>query len=178
MKKYLLYYIISTFIFTLTAKEMSVKLTLTRQITLVTTNKKTLTINKTKAGLDIASFKGKPFFIILFGNKCAACISEIPKLNKLVLKYSKNINIIGIETQGLTNKLLTLFKKKYKLNYQVVAGLNHANFVKYLANRVGYPKVIPLPLLISFDKNAELQSADEGGLDIDDFESLIRKLSL
>ena len=63
------------------------------------------------------------------------------------------------------------------MNYNVIAGINHNDFITYLSGRAGYTSGIPLPLLIAIDKHGEVQNVHAGELTLDELEILVKDLN-
>ncbi len=174
MKK-LLFAITLIFITTLTtlpAKEVE-----SPTFTLTTTDNKTINITETKKGLELHEFKGKAVLIALFGHRCPPCIKEIPEFITLTNNHKDDLAIVAIEAQNYPSDAVKQFKAEHKMNYNVVAGINHGDFISYLARRAGYSRGIPLPLLISIDKKGEVQGVQAGQLRQDELEFLVNDLN-
>ncbi|MFC1855265.1 TlpA family protein disulfide reductase [Thermodesulfobacteriota bacterium] len=57
--------------------------------------------------VDIKSFEGKPVLVNFWGLRCGACIEEMPHLNNLFDKYTKDgLVILGINTDGIDSEFL------------------------------------------------------------------------
>lgn len=145
--------------------------------TLTTTDNKSIIVSETKEGLDFKEFKGKAVILILFGHRCPPCIAEIPEFVELTKKHPNDLAIVAIESQNYPADKVKEFQKKYKMNYNVVAGINHNNFITYIAGRAGYTNGIPLPLLIAIDKNGEVQNVHAGKQTLDELEFLVKDLN-
>jgi hypothetical protein len=63
------------------------------------------------------------------------------------------------------------------MNYNVIAGVNHNDFITYISGRAGYDTGIPLPLLIAIDKHGEVQNVHAGELSLDELELLVKDLN-
>lgn len=142
-----------------------------------TIDNETITVTDTKKGLDFKEFKGKAVILTLFGHRCPPCIAEIPSLITLTDKYPNNLAIVAIESQNYPEDKVKEFQKKYKMNYNIVAGINANDFINYIAERAGYTSGIPLPLLIAIDKNGEVQNVHAGKLTLDELELLVKDLN-
>ncbi len=149
----------------------------TPTFTLTTINNKTINITETKKGLDLKEFKGKAVLIALFGHRCPPCLKEIPALINLTNKHKDDLAIVAIEAQDYPSDAVKTFAKEHEINYNVVPGINHNDFISYLAQRAGYSTSIPLPLLISIDKYGEVQDVQAGELREDEFEFLVKDLN-
>lgn len=145
--------------------------------TLTTTDNKAINITETKKGLDLQEFKGKAVLIALFGHRCPPCIKEIPEFITLTNKHKDDLAIVAIEAQDYPSDAVKEFKAEHKMNYNVVAGIDHSDFITYLAQRAGYSRSIPLPLLISIDKKGEVQGVQAGQLQQDELELLVTDLN-
>ncbi len=51
--------------------------------------------------ISISDFKGKPVFVSFWFSSCAACIAEIPDLNKLVKEYGESAVFLSINTDDI-----------------------------------------------------------------------------
>jgi thiol-disulfide isomerase/thioredoxin len=145
--------------------------------TLTTTDNKSISIIDTKKGLDFKEFKGKAVILVLFGHRCPPCIREIPSFIKLTKNHPNNLAIVALEAQNFPEDEVKEFQIEHKMNYNVVAGINHHDFITYISERAGYSTGIPLPLLISIDKEGEVQHVHAGELTLDKLESLVTDLN-
>ncbi len=145
--------------------------------TLTTIDDRNLTVSETKEGLDFHEFKGKAILLTLFGHRCPPCIKEIPELIELTNKHKDDLEIIAIEAQLYPKESVKEFVAKHKMNYNVIAGYDHNDFITYIANRAGYSKGIPLPLLIAINKNGEVESVQHGLREKSELEQLIKDLN-
>ena len=145
--------------------------------TLTTINDKNLTVSETKEGLNFHEFKGKAVLLTLFGHRCPPCLKEIPELIELTDEHKNDLEIIAIEAQLYPKESVKQFVAQHHINYNVIAGINHNDFVGYIANRAGYSKGIPLPLLIAINKNGEVESVQPGLREKRELEQLIKDLN-
>jgi thiol-disulfide isomerase/thioredoxin len=144
---------------------------------LTTIDNKTINITETKEGLDFKEFKGKAVLIALFGHRCPPCIKEIPEFIKLTNNHKDDLAIVALESQNYPSDNVKSFADEHKMNYNVIAGINHGDFISYIAKRAGYTNGIPLPLLISIDKYGEVQGVQAGQLREDELEFLVKDLN-
>ena len=149
----------------------------TPSFSLKTVENKSIHITETKKGLDLKEFKGKAVLIALFGHHCPPCIREIPEFVKLTNNHKNDLAIVAIEAQNYPSDAVKAFAKKHKMNYNVVAGIEYGDFISYVAEKAGYTKGIPLPLLISIDKYGEVQGVQAGRLRGDELEFLVKDLN-
>ena len=145
--------------------------------TLSTINDKNLTISETKEGLNVHEFKGKAILLTLFGHRCPPCLKEIPEFIKLTNEHKNDLEIIAIEAQLYPKESVKKFATQHKINYNVVAGNDHNDFITYIANRAGYSNGIPLPLLIAINKDGEVESVQAGLMGKSELEQLIKDLN-
>jgi len=145
--------------------------------TLTTTNNQEITVNDTKEGLDFKEFKGKAVLLTLFGHRCPPCIREIPTFVELTTKHPNDLAIVALEAQNYPEDEVKEFQEEHKMNYNVIAGINHNDFITYISGRAGYTSGIPLPLLIAIDKHGEVQNVHAGELTLDELESLVKDLN-
>jgi len=171
MKKIFFALTLITLLSTLHAEESTLTFSLT------TIDNKTITIDETKKGLDIQEFKGKAILIVLFGHRCPPCLAEIPEFIKLTNNHKDDLAIVALEAQNYPSDAVKSFANEHKMNYNVVAGVNHGDFISYIAKRAGYNHGIPLPLLISIDKYGEVQDVQAGQLREDELEFLVKDLN-
>lgn len=144
---------------------------------LTTTDNNTITVEDTKEGLNFKEFKNKAVILILFGHRCPPCIAEIPSFIELTNKHPNDLAIVAIESQNYPVDKVKSFQKEYKMNYNIVAGVNHNDFITYIAGRAGYSNGIPLPLLIAIDKDGKVQNVHPGKLTFDELEVLVKDLN-
>ena len=157
---------------TLYAEEQTPTFTLT-----TVDNNKTINISETKKGLEFKEFKDKAVLLVLFGHRCPPCLREIPEFIKLKDNHKDDLAIVAIEAQNYPSNDVKSFVTEHKINYNVVAGIEHDNFISYIASRAGYNTGIPLPLLISIDKYGEVQGVQAGALREDELEFLVKDLN-
>ncbi|CAA6799120.1 MAG: Putative lipoprotein thiredoxin [uncultured Sulfurovum sp.] len=176
MKKLLL-----TLIFTFTTLLYATE---TPSFTLTTIDDKNITvsqlqISKTESGLDFHEFRGKAVLLSLFGYRCPPCIKEIPEFIKLTNKHknTNDLEIITIESQQYPTDKLKDFVAKHEMNYNVIAGIEHNDFIDYIATMAGYGRGIPLPLLVAINKDGEVEQVRAGLIREDELEMLIDDLN-
>jgi len=145
--------------------------------TLTTTDDKNITVTEIKDGLEFKEFKGKAVLLALFGHRCPPCIKEIPEFIKLTETQSDKVEIIAIEAQNYPLEDVKTFVKEHKINYNVVAGIDYNQFINYVANRAGYSRGIPLPLLIAINTDGEVENVQAGLVHEDELEILIKDLN-
>ena len=174
MKKLLLTLII-TFTTFLQATE-------TPSFNLTTIDGKTITVNplkisKTETGLEFKEFKGKAVLLTLWGHRCPPCIEEIPEFIKITNKHKNDLEIVAIEAQRYPTDKVKEFAADYKMNYNVISGTDHNDFINYIAQMAGYGRGIPLPLLIAINKDGEVEQVRAGLVREDELEMLIEDLN-
>jgi len=145
--------------------------------TLTTTDQKSISILDTKKGLNFKEFKGKAVILALFGHRCPPCIREIPAFVKLTKNHPDDLAIVALEAQNYPEDEVKKFQKEHEMNYNVVAGINHHEFISYISGRAGYSTGIPLPLLIAIDKEGEVQNVHAGELTLEELEFLVKDLN-
>jgi len=145
--------------------------------TLTTTDDNNITVIETKDGLEFKEFKGKAVLLALFGHRCPPCIKEIPEFIKLTETQNDKVEIIAIEAQNYPLEEVKTFAKEHKMNYNVVAGADHNDFITYVANRAGYTRGIPLPLLIAINTDGEVENVHAGLVREDELELLVKDLN-
>ncbi|CAA6815406.1 MAG: Putative lipoprotein thiredoxin [uncultured Sulfurovum sp.] len=136
-------------------------------------------ISDTESGLNFHEFKGKAVILSLFGHRCPPCIKEIPEFIKLTKKHkaSKDLEIVAIESQRYSVNKLKEFVDDYDMNYNVIAGIEHNDFIDYIAKMAGYGRGIPLPLLIAINKDGEVEQVRAGLVREDELAMLIEDLN-
>ncbi|CAA6807013.1 MAG: Putative lipoprotein thiredoxin [uncultured Sulfurovum sp.] len=149
---------------------------------LTTIDDKNITVNQlnistTETGLEFKEFKGKAILLTLFGHRCPPCIKEIPEFIKLTKSHKDKVEIIAIEAQRYPTEKVKEFAEDYKINYNVVAGSKHDNFIDYIATMAGYSRGIPLPLLIAINKHGEVEQVRAGLVREDELEMLVEDLN-
>lgn len=134
-------------------------------------------VSENVTGLNFHEFKGKAVLLSLFGHRCPPCIKEIPEFIKLTKKYQDNLEIVAIESQLYPIDKLKEFAADYRMNYNVIAGIEHENFIDYIAKMAGYGRGIPLPLLIAINKDGEVEHVQAGLVRADELEMLVNDLN-
>jgi len=149
----------------------------TPSFTLTTIDDKNITVTETKEGLTFHEFKGKAVLLTLFGHRCPPCLKEIPEFIELTNKHKDDLEIVALEAQLYPTEKVKEFVDEHKINYNVIAGIDHGDFVNYIAQRAGYTRGVPLPLLIAINKNGEVESVQAGLIREDELELLIKDLN-
>jgi len=145
--------------------------------TLQTVNDKNITVTETKNGLEFQEFKGKAVLLALFGHHCPPCLKEIPHFVELTNKHKDDLEIVAIEAQLYPEDKVKEFATEHQMNYNVVAGEAHNDFVGYIASRAGYTRGIPLPLLVAINKDGEVESVQAGLMSAEELEKLVTELN-
>ena len=150
--------------------------------TLTTISGKTITVNQlkiseTETGLKFKEFKGKAILLTLWGHRCPPCIKEIPEFISLTKKHKNNLEIVAIDAQRYPTDKVKEFVADYKMNYNVVAGIKHGDFIDYIATMAGYSRGVPLPLLIAINKHGEVELVRAGLVREDELEMLVEDLN-
>ena len=130
--------------------------------TLTTINGDKLNIDELSGGLNIREFKDKVVLFIFFGHRCPPCLAEIPALAALTKKKHKDLEIVGLEVQGLVGEKLETFIKNRGINYHIISGENSQPFISYIAEKAGWTGAIPF--LLAMDKKGVVQIVHAGGL--------------
>ena len=172
MKKLLL-----TLTFSLLAVTTFINANEVPSFTLTTVDNKTITVTETKEGLNFKEFKGKAILLTLFGHRCPPCLKEIPEFIELTKKHKDDLKIVALEAQLYPTDKVKEFVKEHEMNYNVIAGIYHDNFIAYIARRAGYSRGIPLPLLIAINKDGEVENVRAGLVGEDELEQLIKDLN-
>lgn len=154
----------------------------TPSFTLSTINDKTITVNqlkisKTETGLEFKEFKGKAILLTLWGHKCPPCIKEIPEFISITEKHKDDLEIVAIESQRYPLDKVKEFADDYEMNYNVVAGIDHSEFIDYIAKMAGYSRGVPLPLLVAINKYGEVEQVRAGLIREDELEMLVKDLN-
>jgi len=145
---------------------------------LTTTEGNTINVTEINEGLDFQEFQGKAVLLVLFGYRCPPCLREIPEFIALTKKHKDDLAIIAIESQNYPVDEVQTFQKEHKMNYNVIPGINHNDFISYIAMRAGYNTInIPLPLLVAVDKYGKVQYVQAGQLSKNELEFLVEKLN-
>lgn len=150
--------------------------------TLTTVNDKNISIKQikisdTETGLEFKEFKGKAVLLSLWGHRCPPCLKEIPEFIKLTNKHKDDLEIVAIEAQRYPTDKVKEFATDYKMNYNVIAGIEYNDFIDYIATMAGYSRGIPLPLLIAINKDGEVEQVRAGLVREDELEMLVEDLN-
>lgn len=144
-------------------------------LTLKTIEGKALHINEAIGGLTFQEYKEKVVLVIFFGHRCPPCLAEIPLLKALSSKGHNDLEIIGIEVQGHTQEQLKAFQKRTGINYHLVAGRDHYEFINYIAEKANWSGSIPF--LVGFNKKSEVKVVHVGGVNAEQFDNIYESLS-
>jgi len=143
--------------------------------TLKTLAGKTININETEGGLVFEEFKEKIVLLLFFGHKCPPCLAEIPILKALTKKGHKDLEIVALEVQGLTNDRLKAFKQQKGINYHLISGEGNYEFISYIGDKANWTGGIPF--LIGFDKQGAVKVVHVGGIGAADFDNIYDSMS-
>jgi thiol-disulfide isomerase/thioredoxin len=167
--------IILTILLMLSTALLAESSTQTLQFTLTDIDDNIIHITKTDGKLTFEEYKGKAVFLVIFGHQCPPCKAEIPELIELTKEYKDELEIVAIEAQNYTVDELKSFRDMEKINYHLVTGKDHENFLMGHIARNGWSGSIPF--LIAMDKNGTIKFADEGLIPTETLESLVKKLT-
>jgi peroxiredoxin len=145
------------------------------KFTLTDTEGKEFHITESKDGLIFEEHKGKAIFLVIFGHNCPPCKAEIPEFIELTEKYKDKLQIVAIEAQRYDVTQLKAFKEDNKINYSLVTGKDHENFIGYIADKARWQGAIPF--MIAIDKNGAVDSMEQGFVPKKTLEELIEKLT-
>ncbi|CAA6826510.1 MAG: Putative lipoprotein thiredoxin [uncultured Sulfurovum sp.] len=150
--------------------------------TLTTFDNRTITVNplkisESRTDLEFKEFKGKAVLLSLFGYRCPPCIKEIPEFIELTKKHKDTLEIVALESQGYPADLLEDFVEDYEMNYNVIPGINHGDFIEYISTEAGYTRGTPLPLLLAINKNGEVIKVKAGYMNKKKLEELVEQLN-
>jgi len=143
--------------------------------TLKTIAGKELHIDESADGLTFQEYKDKVVLLLFFGHQCPPCLAEIPVLKALTDKGHKDLEIVALEVQGDSEEQLKAFQKRTGINYNLVPGQNHYDFIDYIAQKANWTGSIPF--LIGFDKKSEVKVVHVGGLPAQQFDNIYESLS-
>lgn len=143
--------------------------------TLTNTEGEEILVTELEEGLKFEKYQGRAVFLTLFGHMCPPCNAEIPELIALTEEYPEKLAIVAIEAQQYSDEELKKFKEQKKINYNLVAGKDHEEFIGYLANRAEWNGSIPL--LIAIDKNGAVQAVQPGFIPKASLEEWIKTLN-
>lgn len=120
----------------------------------------------------IGGKKERPTLINLWFIHCPGCIAEMPELNRLKEKYSKEVDFISLTFEKEEDILDFLKKRKFEFNH--IANVD--DFIKEIGS-------YPYPENIFIDKNGYITNIEGGiphsenlDLSIEYFERIIKKL--
>ena len=130
--------------------------------TLTTIKGDKLNIHELSGGLNIPEFKDKVVLFIFFGYRCPPCLVEIPALVALIKEGHKDLEIVGLEVQGLDDSSLEVFAKNKAINYHIISGENNQEFISYIASKAGWSGAIPF--LLAMNKKGVVELVHAGGL--------------
>lgn len=101
--------------------------------------------------IKIAELEGKIIFLKVFGWNCEYCEKEIPELIKLKNKFKGAFETIALEYQHHSNRQSLKLIKEKGINYQLVNGNEHKEFLSYLEKEYKWKGVIPLTIVLNTD---------------------------
>ncbi|MBU1669393.1 TlpA family protein disulfide reductase [bacterium] len=147
----------------------------TSLFTLKTITGKELHIDETVGGLTFQEYKEKVVLVIFFGHRCPPCLAEIPVLKALKDKGHNDLEIVALEVQGNSEEQLKAFQERTGINYHLITGKNHYEFIDYIAQKANWTGSIPF--LIGFNKKSEVKVVHVGGVNAQQFDNIYDTLS-
>ena len=115
-------------------------------LTTLTNSKIHVHLNNEQMILD--EFKNKIIIIEFFTTWCPSCIESFSNLEKILKKYHKDIQVIGIlMEENRRNSEIQKFKEKYNINYPVTNCKENYTLAEKWGGVSGYPTII------IFDRN-------------------------
>ena len=169
MNKLLTILLIASFTFFAHAKKIDAP-----ELSITDTKGTTYNVTETEEGLIIQGLEGKVLLLEFFGHKCPPCLASIPHLIDLQKKHKKDVAILSIEVQGLSNKEVLAFAKKKGINYITVAEEKASKFVNYIQGRAQWKGSIPF--LVALNPAGDVKYIHAGMLQEESLEDLITEL--
>ena len=122
------------------------------------------------ADVKLADFKGRPMVINFWATWCGPCKEEIPALVELAERYKGDrLAVLGVSVDDKPDDLKK-FAAEYKMNYPVLVGLGHDDFLE------AYDAVSAVPVTWLVDPCGAVAVKHLGIWTRADFEAAIRKL--
>lgn len=143
--------------------------------TLTTIDNHTFHLNETEGGLKFQELENKMVFLIFFGYRCPPCLREIPVLIDLKNKGYQDLEIVAIEVQGLNQEKLKEYAAAKGINYPLIVGEEHRDFIGYIMQKANWHGNIPF--LLAFDQQGVVKIVQVGGLGKEHFEMVYQQLS-
>ncbi|MCK5855494.1 MAG: TlpA family protein disulfide reductase [Sulfurovaceae bacterium] len=164
-------------------KETSTKLVLLaveaeekgKTFTLTNMEETEIHVSHTESGLYFQEYYGKAIFLVLFGHRCPPCNAEIPEFIELTKKYKDKLEIVAIEAQSYSVEKLKVFREEKDINYNLIAGKEHDEFLGYIAQRAEWSGKIPF--LIALDRYGMVQEMIAGFVSKEKLEELVKRLT-
>jgi len=141
--------IASIIYFYLSSQQISKNLDSNKKFIFQTIKNKKFNIKSYKNHIEIAELKGKIVFLKVFGWNCKYCQKEIPELTKLKNKFKLSFDTLAIESQHYSKNENLNFMEKHHINYDILEGDKHEEFLKYLKDEYKWNGVIPLTIVIN-----------------------------
>lgn len=143
--------------------------------TLTTIDNRTFHLDETSGGLKFHEFENKMVFLIFFGYRCPPCLREIPVLIDLKNQGYQDLEIIAVEVQGLNKDNLKEYAATKGINYPLIVGEEHRDFIGYIMQKANWHGNIPF--LLAFDQQGVVKIVQVGGLGKEHFETVYQQLS-
>ncbi|NLC27851.1 MAG: TlpA family protein disulfide reductase [Campylobacteraceae bacterium] len=127
-------------------------------LTLKTLDGDTISISKTKTGVDFSGHEGKVVLLNFFATWCPPCKAEIPHLNSLQAKHQQNLSIISVALEDIGLNDLIAFREFYDIQYLITYG--EENYI--LSDLLGGVQAIPYMVL--YDKKGNYATHYDGAV--------------
>ncbi len=123
------------------------------------------------SNVKLSQFKGKVILLDFWATWCGPCKTEIPGFVELHNKYAKDgLVVIGVSVDDTLDKLKP-FVSEFKMNYTVLQGLNHDDFVED-----AYGPMLGIPTTFVIGRDGRICSKHVGMSTKEAFEREIKSL--
>ena len=134
----------------------------------------TLAIQERSNGFDFPQFRNKIVLLQIFGQECPYCFKEMPTINRIKRKYSKNLQLIALQAQEpMSKQTSSRIIQKFQMNYPIIDKEEARNILYFIQNTYGWTGILPYMLLI---KNGVTEYSFSGEVSHQELDEAVRSL--
>ncbi len=112
--------------------------------------------------------KGKYLIVNFWATWCSPCLKEIPAFVTFYNNHSDQVEILGLNYEGMNVEAVNEFKERFDVNYPIIlyAGSNEDEYAKF-------GDLVGMPTTLVYDPNGELIHTFIGEIGIEELAQFI-----